>query len=91
MLPDDVLLALEAQIRLVPQRRRLQRVVAALSAQMHRGASSELLVDDRYHAIGRSRFASRPRAQQRRDFHALGHVQTHRMPEWRWFPRFLAS
>lgn len=59
----------EAQTRLVHERCNLQRMVAALDAQIGRGTTSEMLIADRYEAVRRSRLASCPRAQQDRDFY----------------------
>ena len=81
----------KAQVRLVHEGRRLQRVVAALSAQVRRGATPELLIDDRYEAVCRSRLAGSPCTQQRGDFDVVSHLQTHRTTEWRCALGFLAS
>ena len=86
ILPDNMLLIDEAQIRLVHERGRLQGVGAPLAAQVGRGTAAKLLIDDRDETVARSRLASRPCAQKRRDLRTVSHLQSHPTPEWRPFP-----
>ena len=64
----------EAQKRLVHQRGWLQRMAAALAAQMRRRSATEVLIDERHESIGRAGQSGGPGAQQRRQFHALSHL-----------------
>jgi len=58
----------------VDEGRRLQRVVVALAAQVRGGAAPELLIDDRYQTVCRSRLAGSPCTQQRGDLDVISHV-----------------
>ena len=63
-LPVDRVLAQQPHVGLVHERRRLQRVVAAVPAQMAGRAAAQLAVDKREQFVLGVRMPLRPRAEQ---------------------------
>jgi hypothetical protein len=63
----------EAQIRLMHERCRLQRMVAALAVQVGCGTAPEVLIDDGHETVGRPRLARGPCAQQGRELYIVSH------------------
>ncbi len=63
-LPVHRVLADQPDVRLVHEGRRLQRVVAAVSAQMAGSAAAQLAVDQRQQFVLRVRMPVRPRVEQ---------------------------
>ena len=66
ILPIDLALAHEADVRLMNERRRLQGVVGALAPKLARGNAAKLPVDERQQGTERSPVAPAPVAEQRR-------------------------
>jgi hypothetical protein len=67
ILPVDAALVDESQIHLVHERRRLQRVIATLAAQVRCRAPVQCVVDEGHQPIARLLVAGSPGPQQRRD------------------------
>ena len=64
VLPVNSRLVNQPQIGLVNERRRLERVVAALSTQIPRGARPQVSMDQTEEIIARLHVSACPRAQQ---------------------------
>ena len=67
ILPIDLALVNEPDVRLMDQGRRLQGVVGALAPKLARGDAAELGVDEGQQLTERSAVAATPIAEQRRD------------------------
>jgi len=65
ILPLDASLVDETQIRLVHQRRRLQRVIGPLAAKMGAGQPAQLVIDEREKLFLDGRVAAAPLGEQR--------------------------
>ena len=65
--PRHALLSHQADVRLVHERRRLQRVIAALAPQVRSGPFAKLLVDEGDQVLSRLKIAARPLLQQMTD------------------------
>src|SRR5262249_23395901 len=74
ILPTDLALVDESQVDLMDQRRRLQRVVYALTSKLARRDAPELVVDERQQLLERSCVASTPVGQQRGDAPRRSHT-----------------
>jgi hypothetical protein len=75
MLPIDGALFDEAEVRLVDQGGRLQRVARPLLAKLTRGDPAQLGVDQREQAIEGAAIAAAPVVEQRRDVMGRGHQE----------------
>jgi hypothetical protein len=67
ILPDHALLSNQAQIRLMNQGRRLQRVARMLLTQVPGGAPSQFLLDQRQEIVTRLDVPSSPRPEEDAD------------------------
>ena len=66
ILPPRVLLIGEAKIRLVYERRRLQRVPGAFAPELRGGTAAQLAIDECHRPIARLEIARGPGAQEAR-------------------------
>jgi hypothetical protein len=70
--PGHLLLPLEAQIGIVDDRRRLERLVPPAAPQVRGGDPPQVVVDERHQPLGRRPVAGAPPLQEVGDaFHAI--------------------
>jgi hypothetical protein len=67
ILPGDAVLSHQAHVRLMHERRRLQRVIGSLTAQIRTRPQLELPIHDGHQPIPRLKIAAVPRTQQMAD------------------------
>src|SRR5262245_56500842 len=73
ILPTHMALVDEPKVDLMDERRRLKRVVYALTSKLAGRDAPELVIDERQQLFERSGVASTPVGQQRRDAPGRGH------------------